>query len=510
MKQLSRLSPLLALPALASLAACAVGPDYKGAPDAAPIAEGAAAFHRAATADAIAAPPPARWWEALRDPLLTRLIDTAMWNSPTMQQDEARLRNARALIAEQRAGLLPSGGPDALAVRTQIPTGNVSSLLGGSSGAAGSPMSSGGSDATSYTANLYNAGFDATWEIDLFGGTRRAIENARAEAGAQEATLADAQVQLAAELAQAYVDLRGAQQRLVLLQRSIDIERHMLNLTRQRRGLGTAAELDADRLETQLQQTAAEAPTLQSQTEQYLDQVATLVGVEPGALDASLRTPAALPMPPKTVAVGDPAAMLRRRPDIRQAERRLAADNAQIGQAVAQYFPSVTLLGTIGFAGTDASRLFNANNLTYLGGPSLTWNILNFPRITARVNEAKAGRDAAVANYRHTVLSALQDANTSLSRYGRQRENVSRLEAADAAAERAAALSRQREQEGTASLIDLLDIERQRLQTEQSLAQARAMLTNDYVSLQKALGLGWGVSNDSTSAAPSSADHAER
>jgi NodT family efflux transporter outer membrane factor (OMF) lipoprotein len=284
----------------------------------------------------------------------------------------------------------------------------------------------------------------------------------------------------------------------------------MLNLTRQRRTFGTAAESDVDRLEVQLQQTAAEVPTLQSQTEQYLDRIATLVGVEPGELDTSLSPPAALPMPPTTVAVGDPAAMLRRRPDIRQAERQLAADNAQIGQAVAQYFPSVTLLGTIGFAGTDASRLFSGNNLTYLGGPSLTWNILNFPRTAARVNEAKAGRDAAVANYRNIVLSALRDANTSLSRYGRQRENVARLETADAAAERAAVLSRQREQEGTASLIDVLDIERQRLQTEQSLAQAQAMLTTDYVSLQKALGLGWGVSNDSASAMPSSADHAER
>ncbi len=151
----------------------------------------------------------------------------------------------------------------------------------------------------------------------------------------------------------------------------------------------------------------------------------------------------------------------------------------------------MTLVGAVGFAGGDAGRLFNAGNLTCLGGPSLAWNILSFPRTAARVDEAKAGRDAAAAQHRATVLSALQDADTSLSRYGRQRENVARLESADAAARRAAALGRQRETQGTASVIDVLDVERQRLQTEQSLAQAQAALTDDYVSLQKALGLGW-------------------
>ena len=492
-----RAQPLLSLAALASLAACTVGPDYKGPPQAAPLAEKAPEFHRAAAADAIAATPLARWWEALGDPMLTRLTDTALRNSPTVQQDEARLRNARATIAEQRAGLLPSGGAQSLAVRAQIPTGDFTALLGG-----------GSSGASSITTNLFNAGFDATWELDLFGATRRAIETARAQEGAQEATLADAQVQLAADLAQAYVNLRDSQHRLLLLQRSAETEQRMLDLTRQRRAFGTASDTDLDRLETQLQQTAAQVPSVRSQIEQYLDQIATLVGEEPGTLDASLSAPAALPVPPATVAVGNPASMLRRRPDIRQAERQLAADTAQIGRAVAQYFPTVTLRGTIGFSSTDAGRLFDGNNLSYLGGPSLTWNILNFPRITAQVGEAKAARDAAIAQYRGTVLSALQDANTSLSRYGRQRENVARLDAADAAAERAAGLERQREQEGTASVIDLLDVERQRLQTEQSLAQAQAMLTNDYVSLQKALGLGWGAPDGSARMILSLADTA--
>jgi len=470
-----------------SLAACTVGPDYQGPPDAAPVAAKAYAFHRAATADATVADPPAQWWAALQDPLLTRLIEVALHNSPTLQQDVARLRNARATLSEQRAGLLPHGGPSALGVRTQIPTGSLSAL--GSGGGGGT--SSTGSGATSFTTNLFDAGFDASWEIDIFGGTRRAIESASANSDAQAAQLADAQVQLAAEVAQGYVNLRDTQHRLTLLRQSADVERQMLDLTRQRRSGGTASDSDVARLETQLQQTAAKLPTLQSQTEQYLDQIAVLDAVEPGQLDADLSAPGALPTPPASVPVGDPAAMLRRRPDIREAERLLAANNAKIGQQVAQYFPSVTLLGTIGFTSTNAGDLFDGNNLTYLGGPSLSWNILNFPQTDARVDQAKATRDASLAQYRNTVLSALQDAETSLSRYGRQRDTVAHLAAADAAAIHAATLSRQRQQAGTASLIDTLDIERQRVQTEQDLAQARAQLTNDYISLQKALGLGW-------------------
>jgi NodT family efflux transporter outer membrane factor (OMF) lipoprotein len=310
---------LLVLLTAATLTACTVGPDYQGPPDAAPVAAKANAFARAATADAIAADPPARWWEALQDPLLNRLIETALRRSPTVQQNEARLRNARATVNEQRAGLFPSGGPNALAVRAQLPTSGLSSLTSGGSGGNTSSASTG---ATSITTNLFNAGFDASWEIDILGGTRRAIESARANAGAQAAQLADAQVQLAAEMAQAYINLRDAQHRLTLLRKSVEIEQHMLDLTRQRRALGTASDSDVARLETQLQQTAADLPTLQAQTEQYLDQIATLDAVEPGQLDAELSVLAALPMPPATVAVGDPAAMLRRRPDIRKAERR--------------------------------------------------------------------------------------------------------------------------------------------------------------------------------------------
>ncbi len=221
-------------------------------------------------------------------------------------------------------------------------------------------------------------------------------------------------------------------------------------------------------------------------------------------LDAELRRPRAVPRPPGTVRIGDPAGVLRRRPDIREAERALAAANAQIGQAVAGYFPRVTLLGNVGSRSTSTAVFGTAGSLIANVGPTLQWNVLDFGRTIARIKQAEAGTDAAVAQYRSTVLAALQDAETALSRFGHQRDQVAKLARASASATKAAELTRQRNRAGTVSVIDLLDVERQQLQAEQSLAQAQAELTNDYVAVQKSLGLGWSddVSVDVAAARP--------
>lgn len=461
------------------LTGCAVGPDYKGPPDIVPVAANAAAFHRAAAAPVSASAPAARWWLALNDPQLTRLIDTALANNPGVAQARARLLGARALVSERRAGLLPQGSAGAAAAGVRIPGGDLSPFTGGGAG----PNAAG--------FDLYAAGFDANWEIDLFGGTRRGIEGARAQADLQEAQVADIQVQLAAEVAKAYIDLRDVQRREALERSSAEIEQRMLGLTRQRREFGTASQAQVEQIDSRLSQIQAAIAPLQAQADEHLDQLAMLTGAEPGQLDAMLSAGVSLPLPPATVAIGDPAALLRRRPDIRQAERRLAASNAQIGQAIAQYFPTVNLLGTVGLSATDGAHLFEGRALTYLGGPSLSWGVFDLGRTSARVHQAEAGNDAALAEYRQTVLAALQDAETALSRFGRQRENVARLGAAEASARRAAALTRLRQQAGTASLVDALEAESQHNQSEQELAQAQAMLSRDYVSLQKALGLGW-------------------
>jgi outer membrane protein TolC len=216
-----------------------------------------------------------------------------------------------------------------------------------------------------------------------------------------------------------------------------------------------------------------------------------LTGQEPGALDSELSAPAPLPQLPAHVTVGDPAALLRRRPDIRKAERTLAASNAQIGQQVANYFPKVNLLGNIGWGSTDIGRLFDSSSFVPVAAPILQWNFLDFGRTEAKVDQAKAATEEAQADYRGTVLSALQDAETALSRFGHQRDNVVSLMRISASADRTLALTRQRNEAGVASQIEVVDDLRAQADAQQNLAAGQAQLLTDYASLQKSLGLGW-------------------
>ncbi|RDV00516.1 efflux transporter outer membrane subunit [Trinickia dinghuensis] len=473
--------------ALGALSACTVGPDYRGAPPVAADAMKASSFVRApATGVAATAPAASAWWRELGDTQLDALVDAALAHNPDVHVAQARLREARAQLMGQRANEMPKVSADAAAVRTRSP--DLSALSSGNSGS-GSGNSGGGSGRG--PLQLYTAGLDASWEIDLFGGTRRSIEAASDEADARDADLADTQVSLAAEVAQAYIDLRDEQQRLVLARKSADLQQQMLSLTQQRRAHGTAADVDVERLAGQVQTTRAALVPLDEQIDESLDRLAVLTGRAPGALDAELAVAGPLPTLPALVSIGDPAALLRQRPDIRAAERRLASSNAQIGEHVADYFPKVSLLGDLGYTAANPGHLLRKNNFSWLGVPYLQWNILDFGRVAADVRSAKASRDEASAHYEHTVLAALQDANSALSRYGHQREHVVRLEQVDDSAERASTLMRQRYAAGVATAIDLLDTERTQFSAQQDVIAGRAQLLEDFVQLQKSLGLGW-------------------
>ena len=480
------LTPLLTLLAsVCALSACTVGPDYAGAPQVAPDAAHAANFVRTPAAGIVSTRAPSQWWLSLNDPQLNTLIDAALAHNPDVHAAQARLREARAQLQHQKANGMPTASFDAAALRMREP--NLSSLSS-SQGSSGSSSSSGGGP-----LQLYTAGFDASWEIDLFGGTRRAVEAATAEADAVDADLADTQVSLAAEVAQAYVGLRDEQQRLTLAQRSTELEQQMLTLTQQRRAHGTAADVDVERLTTQVENTRATLTPLDEQVTESLDQLAVLTGQAPGALDQELSAPGALPMLPTSVAIGDPASMLQQRPDIRAAERRLASSNAQIGEHKADFFPKVTLFGDLGYTAANPGHLVRKNNFSWIGAPYLQWNVLDFGRTLSSVRGAEASRDEADAKYAHTVLAALQDANTSLSRYGHQREHLATLQQVQASADRSLTLVRQRYTAGTSSLIDLLDTQRTQFSAQQNVVSGQAELLKDFVSLQKSLGLGWRV-----------------
>ncbi|WP_114238260.1 efflux transporter outer membrane subunit [Dyella sp. C9] len=474
--------PRMAALAIATslLTGCMVGPNYKGAPDVAGAAS-QQAFHRA---DALStAAPAASWWKALDDAQLDRLIDDAFGASPDLQVAEAKLQQSRASLKKSRAGLLPSTGSSALYMQSK----GLTTALGGSQESGSEGSSSSASD----TMSFYDVGFDATWEIDLFGGQRRAVQGARAREASAIASLQDAHVSLAAEVADAYVTLRELQGRVELAQQNIRVQSQMLALEQARRAGGTATDLDVERLGHQLESTRAQAIPLQAQIAEQLDRLAILTGRLPGQLDAALASTMAVPLPPVRVDVGDPASMLRRRPDVREAEQSLIEKNALVGQRTADLFPKVELLGTVGYGATEPGQLFKGDSLTYIAVPLLQWSPFDFGRTRAGINEAKGEYAEALASYRKTVLGALQDAETSLARFGHQRESVVSLAGVLASAERTSTMTQLRAQGGTATTLDQLDVERQRVSAQSDLLQAKAQLTRDYIALQKSLGLGW-------------------
>jgi NodT family efflux transporter outer membrane factor (OMF) lipoprotein len=458
------LAASLALPLI--LAACAVGPDYRSPPATSAVG---AAFHRAQAGNPVTAPA-AGWWTSLGDAQLNRLIETARQNNPSIAVAEARLREARAGLAGQKAGQMPTTGSSAAYIRTKNPLGGGGYL------------------------NLYSVGFDASWELDLFGGERRATEAASAQAEAAEANLEDVHVSLSAEVADAYVQLRDAQQRLLLTRAAVDNDTRLLGLMQLRRNGGTASDLDVLRSTNQLDPTRADLSPLTAQVTVQLDRLAILTAQAPASLDADLSAPAAVPSPPASVPIGDPAALLRRRPDVVAAERRLAQSTAAVGQNIAALFPKVSLLGFLGFAASSPGALFNGSSFTPLVAPMLQWTPFDFGRTHARIDQARAARDEAEASYQHSVLTALGDAESALTRFGSQRNTVTDLGSALTSAQKVYSLTEIRLRGGTAATLDVLDADSRRIQAELRYQQAVSELTRDYVALQKSLGLGWQTS----------------
>ncbi|WP_232492711.1 efflux transporter outer membrane subunit [Novosphingobium kaempferiae] len=469
---------LLLLPILTGslLAGCTVGPDYAGPPKVS--ADPGRAFARADAEGTTNAPPVAQWWTTLGDAALDALITRALADNTDVKAGEAKLQQARAALGEQRANQAPKLNSTAMYAHARIPGASL-----GGSGDSGE----GGDSAL----NLYNLGFDASWEIDLFGGQRRAVQAARASMEGAEASLADVQVSLSANVAQSYLNLRDRQQRIVLGEQSVAMQEDMLALTRQRFGAGTATAADVAQAESQVAATRARIAPLAAERDAYLNALAVLTGQEPGALDAQLAAPAEIPLPPASVPVGDPASLIAHRPDIRAAERTLAADTAKIGQAEAARFPRLSFMGLIGIGGTKIGDLGNLDDFVALGAPQLSWSFLDFGRNKAKVGQAEAVRDEAEARYRGTVLTALRDAEDSLARFRESRIAVASLARVRDKAALSAQLAQDRYAAGTATKVAAISARNDLNRAEQDLVSARATLTADYVAIQKALGLAW-------------------
>lgn len=469
---------------LCLISGCALGPNYRTPPSVAVAAVNADHLYRAGTVATEFGPPIHPWWQSLADEQLTQLIEQGLAHNPSLDVIAAQLDAARELAQQRRAEQLPQVGATALAVRSKAPDW-IGDTLGRQSAQTGQAVRHRRS-----SSSLFDASFDASWELDLFGRLRRAREQARANLEAVTSQRADAQVQLAAEIGQLYINYRSAQARRLLAEKMIEIAQQRMKLTERQAAQGIVSALEIERMRTQLASQQAALVPLNAEQSQILDQLALLVGTVPGALDAQLAAIRPLPSLPNQVAVDDPAAILQRRPDVRLAERELAGSSAQVGQAMAEYFPSVSLHGSIGLLATSTAQL-GRQALNTAIFPLLRWSALDFGRTRAHVDQAKANVSAHEAAYRQAVLAALSDANISLSLFGAARDEYHIAQALKQSALRADELMQQRANVGAANLMDVLDVQRQRLAAEDNAFQAQAHLIIRFIALQKSLGLGW-------------------
>jgi multidrug efflux system outer membrane protein len=337
----------------------------------------------------------------------------------------------------------------------------------------------------------YNAGFDAFWELDFFGRNRRALEASNADLQAAEATLQDAQVSVAAELSRSYFELRGNQQRLAVARRNVANQNETLELTRARLEAGNGTELDTSRATAQLAATRASIAPLEAAVARAIHRLGVLTGRDPGALRAELALPADLPAVPEMTAVGDPVHLLRQRPDIRVSERQLAASTARIGVAVADLFPRVTFIGSLGYAAGSFGALGDSGSGTHLIAPGISWPAFDLGHVRARIVAARARSEGALASYEQTVLRALQETEDALVTHARSRDQLVQLTQAADASQTAARLARLRFENGAVDFLQVLDAERSLLQAEDSLAQSRTDTATTLIAVYKALGGGW-------------------
>ena len=469
---------------IALLAGCTAGPDYAGPPEVV-SADTGARFVRAGSDVSASDPVVAQWWLLLGDPELTRLVEAALSGNPSLAAAQARIAQARASIRQDRAGRMPSLGAQASTVQGRLPGLDIQ-------GGAPPPSEQTNSDAeTDDSLSFFNVGLNANWELEFAGGSRRRIEASNAQAAATVANAEDAKVQLTAQVASTYVNLREAQFRAEQFEAQISLQEEILALTYQRyqRGalplfpVGTAnAELEV--LKSQLAEAEADIAVLS-------DALAILTGQVPGSVDAALTTAHSIPMPPEQVAIGDPASLVARRPDIRAAERSLAASTARIGVAEAARFPKLSFTGILGLGGSSLDDVVDVGEFSALAIPRLQWNFLDFGRVDAAIDQAGAARNEAVANYQQTVLLALQDAERALARFGQQRVALAASMQIKKQADDAADLNRQRFAAGAISKADLNRALREQQQASADLVRAKGALTLAWIALQKSLGLGW-------------------
>lgn len=531
---MSRLQPAtLVLGGALALSGCVVGPNYRPAPTP-PVAAGQFAAGNATGFSTL--PPPPRWWHLYDDPAIDGYVEQALTANTDLRVASANLARARALLSEARAGRLPSttiigsggysrsvvGGGSAISTvgtgtggtgtggtgtggtgtggtgtggtgTGGTGTGGTGGTGPGGTGTGGTTTTTTGTSATGgrFDSQYYSAALDVSYELDLFGRVRRTIAAARADAAATEAARDFVRVTVAAETTRAYADACAAGEQFGVAQQSLQLQTQTFGLTERLYTAGRGTPLDVARARALLEETRATLPTYAANRRVALFRLAVLTGQAP---EVPLTAAAACVRPPRLTTplpVGDGTALLQRRPDIREADRNLAAATARIGVATAALYPQVTLGGSIGSSGLTPGALFSSNGLTFNVGPLISWTFPNVAVARARIAEARASNEGALASFDGAVLTALQDTETALAALAGESERYASLTRSRDFNAEAARIVRLRYGAGRENFLAVLDAERTLANTQALLAVSEATLSSDQISLFKALGGGW-------------------
>ena len=469
--------PLRMIALLLLLTGCvAVGPDYSRTE--APVPAQFSALEKGGFRGET--PPGAfldAWWHSFDDPLLDALMERLVSRNLDLRIASARLMQARAQAGVASSAYLPEGGLTGEYRRIRR---DEASVLGAAAAAT-----------RGREQDFWLAGFDASWEIDVFGSVRRQVEAADADLAASEEALRDALVSLRGELARNYFELRGLQLRIEIARQEVRIRRENVEITGARAKAGLASELDYARAQGELASAEARIPALERSLQAAVFRIGVLLGQEPAGLEAELRAAGALPAAPPDLPVGLPSELLRRRPDIRKAERELAAATARIGVSTAELFPRFSLTGSFGYQASESRTMFRDESNFWAVGPTLRWPILNFRRILSQIDVSKAVREEALARYERSVLIALEEVENALVAISRETLRSESLAEAVRANELAVQLAMDRYLAGVQGYLAVTDAQAALYAAEDQLAQSRQAQSQALIALYKALGGGW-------------------
>lgn len=454
--------PTALLLCLLSVTACApVGPNFQ-----APDPQAPASWHTGLSEglSSGSAADLAHWWGNFNDPVLSALIEQTLAGNLDLQLAKARLHEARARLGVANAAEYPDLTGTGSATRSR---------------------------SNSQTRNLFATGFDASWELDIFGGVRRSREAARADLAAGEEDLRDVLVSLLGEVATNYLEARTYQGRLSAAAENIALQADTLQLADWRNQAGLSDELAVQQARYNLASTRAQMPSLRTGLEGNLNRLAVLTGAKPGQIHELLKEPAPIPAPPLTVTIGVPAETLRQRPDLRRAEQQLAAASARVGVAVADLYPKFKLSGSIGIESVDSADILAVASRNYHFGPSFSWPLFDGGQVRRNIQVQSALEEQKLIQYRSTVLAALEEVENGLTAYVEEQRRAQALTAAAQAARAAAGLALDKYKGGLQDFSTVLDAQRSQLSFEDQLAQSRGAISSDLVRIYKALGGGW-------------------